>query len=201
MQELKINKHIYDTMILHYGDKLTQIAQEFNDYLTVQNIIDDYQYIDNMIEFRPSSLNKTVSLVITINSEVKKKLQCDEVINLNPDFDYWYHSGEEPTIMFSRYFQLFIVRKIDYYGFNIIQKEMQGDWPDNGIHPHRLALEADGSQRSVVALMLVLLNGCSASEQKRILTFLQFNLDCLFSENQEVSMIVDLLVQSKYYRL
>ncbi len=201
MQELKINKHIYDTMILHYGDKLTQIAQEFNDYLTVQNVIDDYQYVDNMIEFRHASLNKTVSLVITINPDVKDKLQCDEVRNLNPDFDYWYHAGEEPTIMLSRYFQLFIVRKIDYYGFNIIQKEMQGDWPDNGIHPNRLAIEPNSSQRSIVALMLVLLNGCSSSEQRRILTFLQFNLDCLFSENQEVSLIVDLLVQAKYYRL
>ncbi|MCT0649332.1 hypothetical protein N0614_09510 [Pseudomonas aeruginosa] len=201
MQELKINKHVYDTMILHYSGKLTPIAQEFNDYLTADNLINDYWHVDNMIDFNCESMNEKTSFITFIKPEIKEQLKCGELRESIPEIDNWYHTGEEPGELLSKYFQLFVTRKIDYFGLYIKQKEMQGDFPDNGVHPNRLALLPDGLQRSVVALMSILLNGCSASEQERLLTVLQFQLDCDFSKNEELSLIVDLLVQAKYYRL
>jgi len=200
MIQLQINKHVYSSMLLHYSSNLTEIAEQFNDYLTVQNVKDDYWHVDNMIEFAKEAMNKKIPLIIHLEADVTENLKCDELRDLIPELDSWYHTGEEPSLLLSRYFQLFIIRKIDYFCIRMSKIKHITESPEDNIHSTRFLLENNSLRRSIAALMGIIFNGCTATEQRRLLAMIQLQLDCETDIDEELMRTLSLFVHSRNFK-
>ncbi|MEG2568571.1 MAG: hypothetical protein RSA84_20425, partial [Acinetobacter sp.] len=159
------------TMLYSFGDELEKVSQEFNDYLTVDNILQDYALADD-VHRKPPRNSKSVYFITYLDPSVKLRLDSHELRNLCIDIDFWFTEGEHPTHTLSALFELFISRKIDYFGINIVKSD-EPPHPADSNHSPLLSLMDDSLERRVVALLGVLIRNCSVSDQKRILSVLK----------------------------
>ncbi|XVO79882.1 hypothetical protein ACQ9ZH_21050 [Pseudomonas chlororaphis] len=203
MQKLTINKNVYDTMLGHFGDKLETIAKEFNEYLTPENVVNDYKLADNTIKSK-GSMGKMITFISHLEPAVKNKLNCKIVKQLDFSFEYWFEGEHEPDELLGKYFQLFIIRKLDYFGTHIIStKDEKYDAFDNGIHSNFLSLCEDTSERRIVALMGILFSNCSVADQKRMMTIIKMKFkaeDKTDDKFKFFSDTIDLFIHAEAYK-
>lgn len=206
MQKLIINKNVYDTMLGHFGDKLQTIAKEFNDYLTPDNVVKDYANAYHMIKFNGSQ-GKTITFITHLEPSVKNKLNCKKVKELDVSFDAWFEPEYEfePDELLGKYFQLFVIRKIDYFGNNIISSDDKDfDEYTSGIHSRFLSLHRDCNERRIAALMAILLTNCSVSDQRRIMTIIQMKFRAEDKSNDSEFNVffdaLDLFIHAQIYK-
>lgn len=193
-------------MLGHFGDKLETIAKEFNEYLTPENVVNDYKLADNTINFK-GSIGKVITFISHLEPAVKSKLNCKKVRQLDFAFDAWFEEPAEfdPDELLGKYFQLFIIRKLDYFGTHIISsKDKKFDAFDNGIHSNFLSLCEDTSERRIVALMGILFSNCSVADQKRMMTIIQLKFQAEDNADDEKFKFfgdtIDLFLRAEAYK-
>lgn len=205
MQKLTMNKNVYDTMLGHFGDELDKIAEEFNDYLTPKNVIDDYHKATGQFKFTGSQ-GKTITFVTHFEPSVKAKLNSTKVKQLDVEFEMWFDRSceSDPHRLLGQYFQLFIVRKLDYFGTHIISSEDKDYDKFAGIHPSFLSHCEDSTERRIAALMGILLSNCSASDQRRLMTIikLKYQAERPSEENEFTKFfdIIDMFIYAQQYK-
>lgn len=207
MQKLIINKNVYDTMLGHFGDKLETIAKEFNEYLTPENVVADYRKAYYTMNFNGSQ-GKMIAFISHLEPSVKNKLNCKKVKQLDLHFESWFEPEFEfsPDELLGKYFQLFIIRKLDYLGKNIIERDDEGNIVEHDrIHSNFLSLAPDCDARRITALLGILLSNCSVSDQKRIMTILELKYfaECVNDDNSEKfkvsNHIIDFFINAYKY--